>query len=197
LEICGNSQNDRIRIGLKYIQSVRRIEEPSHAFSVEIQGDEVNFKCDNDKTRDFWIKVIRYYSDVIKAVQSISKYSMDIRNLKKVDFFKLNKILEFNVDSLRNNEGFFKFLQTSIIQKCENKEPMLKEIEYLEKVENPEIFFKNIFDFLGDYIMVLNAGKFDSKLIVDFPEKIEKYLFQKINNFKKEYPFFLQKEYKR
>lgn len=180
LEICGSSAGDRVRIGLKYIQTVRRLDTPSHSFCIEIQGEEMRFRCDNDKTRDFWIKVIRYYSDVIKAVQSINKASMDIRNLKNIDFVKLGRVLEFSSETLRENKQFCGFLRDALRQKSEQKDPVLVNCDFLKKVEDAGAFFEEMFVFLEDYFMVLNVGKFDSKLVVEFPKTIEQFLFQSV-----------------
>ena len=143
LEICGNSPGDRVRIGLKYIQTVKRLETPSHSFCIEIQGEEMKFRCDNDKTRDFWIKVIRYYSDVIKAVQSINKASMDIRNRKNIDYLKLGKLLEFSSETLKENKRFCIFLRDILIQKCDQRDPVLMNISFLKNVENLSHIFSH------------------------------------------------------
>jgi hypothetical protein len=197
LEICGNSVGDRVRIGLKYILSVRRLEEPSHSFSVEIQGEELKFRCDNNKTRDFWIKVIRYYSDVIKAVQSINKTSMDIHNRKKLDYLKLTNILDFSFNSLKNNKRFFRYLKTTYKQKLEQQNPILMEMDFLKNVQNPIVFFDLAFNFLEDYFMVLNVGKFESKLMVELPEKLELYLYQGFQQLFKENPNLPKLKYKK
>lgn len=178
LEICGNFPRDRVRVGLKYIQSVRRLESPSHAFSIEIQGEEMKFRCDNDKTRDFWIKVIRYYSDVIKAVQSINKASMDIRNRKNHDFLRLSRVLEFSIEVLKENKGFCEFLREALVQKAEAKDPELLEMDFLKDVENLSGFLEKMFQYLSNHFLVLNVGKFESKFVVEFPPKLEGFLLQ-------------------
>ena len=188
LEICGSSAADRVRIGLKYIQTVKRLESPSHSFCIEIQGEEMRFRCDNDKTRDFWIKVIRYYSDVIKAVQSINKASMDIRNLKRIDFMKLGRVLEFSSETLKENRGFFCFLRDILKQKSSQQDPALLESGFLKKVQAPALFFEDMFEFLQDYFMVLDVGKFDSKFVVEFPRTVELYLFQSVHRLRQRNP---------
>lgn len=70
-------------------------------------------------------------------------------------------------------------------------------MDFLRNLESLALFFKSLFGFLSDYIMVLNVGKYESKLMIEFPEKIEAYLIQQIDILKEQNPGLFQKEYQR
>lgn len=182
LEICGNEPLDKLRIGLKYIKEVKRLKEPSHGFILEIQGDYLKFKCENDKTRDFWIKIIRYYSNVIKVVQSVEKCSNDIKNKKLEDYNLLKEIISSSKKFYRLNPEYFNFIQERILYQFSLNSSHKNNFAFLHNCENPMKYLENIFLFVKYYNTTLEVGNFRDEYFVEFPEDIKNYFVQQIES---------------
>ena len=176
LEVCGINKSDRVRVPLKYIKTVKRLSEPSHSFSVHLQGESLDFKCDNDKTRDFWVKVLRYYADVIKSVQSIERSSLQIRAKKHSDFARLQRILDFSIGTFKEDSELFEFTKETLISLQRSGDSVLANSTLLSQTQDPEDFLVRMFDFMNDYFRVLEVKKLQPTVINQLPVKYLEFL---------------------